>query len=269
MLGGLLESGDVHVSDAGLDHEVQVDAVARNLVADDGKLQRIFGTFAEHRDADGRALGPLEQIGYVRGAHVVGGLAVDGGDDVAGADARAISRSSDERRDDDNLIIARADRHAYAVIFAALFFAQRRIGLGVEEIRVRIELVQHARDGAVIDRLVGIHRVGVVLLDGLIDLGELLQAVADVGVAAGCGSPDLCAERRAFRAGRTERERKLPGRENGSWNDENCQPCFENLEARTWRDQPPHLTQYSMQERLFSWMQVSGWGYIGARFLGE
>src|SRR5258708_11337180 len=79
MLGRFLESGNVHVTDAGLDHEMQVHAVARNLVADDGEFERLVGTFAQHRDANGGAFRSLEQIGNVGGAHVVGGLAVDGG----------------------------------------------------------------------------------------------------------------------------------------------------------------------------------------------
>src|ERR1700722_12020360 len=62
VLGGLLESGNVHVSDARLDHEMQVDAVARDLVADDRKFQRTIGAFTEHGDADSGSLGSLEQI---------------------------------------------------------------------------------------------------------------------------------------------------------------------------------------------------------------
>src|ERR1700691_5648505 len=91
MLGGFLESGDVHVSDAGFDHEVQVDAVARNLIANDGEFQGTVGAFAQHGDADGGAFRSLERIGYVGGAHVVGGLAVDAGDDVTGPNASAIA----------------------------------------------------------------------------------------------------------------------------------------------------------------------------------
>src|SRR5271166_2158869 len=147
----------------------------------------MLGTFAQHGYANRGAFRSLEQIGYVGGAHVVGGLAVDGGDDVAGADAGAIGGSADEGSDDYDLIIARADRHSDAVVLAALFFAQRGIRLRIEKVRVRIELVQHARNGAVINCLVGVHRVGIVLLDGFIDFGELFQAVADIGIGAGRG----------------------------------------------------------------------------------
>src|SRR5271167_2973678 len=167
---------------------MQVYAVARNFVADDGEFKRMIGAFAQHGDANGGAFRSLEQIGNVGGAHVVGGFAVDGGDNVARADAGAIGRSADEGSDDDNFIVARTDRHPHAVILAALLFAQLGIGFRIEEIRVGIELVQHARDGAVINRLVGIHRVGIVLLDRVVNLGELLEAIADIGVGAGRGS---------------------------------------------------------------------------------
>src|ERR1035437_6190422 len=99
MLGGFLETGDVHVADAGLDHEVQVHAVARNLVADHGEFERMVGAFAQHGDADGGAFRALEQIGNIGGAHIVGGLAVNGGDDVARPYAGAIGRSADEGSD--------------------------------------------------------------------------------------------------------------------------------------------------------------------------
>src|SRR5208337_1001684 len=115
MFGGFLESGNVHVADTGLDHEVQVHAVARNLVADHGELERMVGAFAQHGDADGGAFRSLEQIGHIGGAHVVGGLAVNGGNNVARPDAGAIGRGADKGGDDDDFIIARAYRHAHAV----------------------------------------------------------------------------------------------------------------------------------------------------------
>ena len=44
--------------------------------------------------------------------------------------------------------------------------------------------MQHAGNGAVVDRLIGVHRLGVVVLDDLIDISELFQAVTDVGVSS-------------------------------------------------------------------------------------
>jgi hypothetical protein len=43
--------------------------------------------------------------------------------------------------------------------------------------------MQHARDGAVVDGLVGVHGFGVIVLDEGVDVGELLKAILDLGVA--------------------------------------------------------------------------------------
>ena len=43
--------------------------------------------------------------------------------------------------------------------------------------------MQHAGNRAVVNRFVGIYRLGIVLLDDVIDLSELVQALADIGVA--------------------------------------------------------------------------------------
>src|SRR5208282_410835 len=99
MLRSFLESRDVHVADTRLDHEVQVYAVAWNLIPDDGELQGMVGALAQHGNAHRRAFRSLEQIGNVGGAHVVGRLAVDGGDDVARPDSGTIRWCADERGD--------------------------------------------------------------------------------------------------------------------------------------------------------------------------
>src|SRR5205814_6288963 len=106
-----------------------------------------------------------------------------------------------KRRDDNYFIIARPDGHADAVVLAALVFAEERVRLGIKEVGVRIEDVQHAGDGAVVDRLIGIHRLGIVLLDYAVNVSELAQAVAHIGVAAGRGRrSDLLPEQHAEKA---------------------------------------------------------------------
>ena len=187
MLRGFIETGNVHIADSGLDQEVQVHAVTRNLIAHHCELQRLVRPFAQNRDVDRGSLGPLQQVGHIARAHVVGGLAVHGGDDVARPDAGAIRGRSHKRRNHDHFVVARPHRHSHAVIFPALIFAQQGIRLGIEEIRVRIEHVQHARNGPVVDGLVGVHRLGIVLLHHVIHRGELPQAVADVGISPGSG----------------------------------------------------------------------------------
>ena len=52
---------------------------------------------------------------------------------------------------------------------------------------MRIEHAQHAGDGAVVDGLIGIERLGVVLLHHLVYLGEVAEAVIHVGDACRFG----------------------------------------------------------------------------------
>ena len=183
MLGGFVEAVDVHVADARLDQEVDVDAVPRNFVANQRELHRLFDGFARDADVNRGALGSLQQVGDVARAHVLGRFAVDGNDHVARMNAGLVGRRPGEGIDHDDFVVARADGHAHAVVLAALVFAHQRIRLGIEEIRVRIERVQHARDRPVVDSFVRIHRLGVIVFDERVHIGELLQAVLDVRVA--------------------------------------------------------------------------------------
>ena len=85
---------------------MKIDAVAGNLIANHAELKRMVGTFAQHGNADRGSFGTLEKVGHVGGGHVIGGLAIDSGDDIAGADAGSISRRAHKRRDDDDFIVA-------------------------------------------------------------------------------------------------------------------------------------------------------------------
>jgi len=108
---------------------------------------------------------------------------------------RAVSWRPSKRCNHDHFIVARTNRHAHAVVLAALIFAQQRIRLRIKEIRVRIEHMQHARNGPVVNRLVGIHRLGIILLDQAVDVGKLAQAVTYIGIAARrCCRVDLLTE---------------------------------------------------------------------------
>ena len=81
--------------------------------------------------------------------------------------------------------VTRTDLHAHAVILAALIFFQQRIGFRIKKIGVRIEHMQHAGNGPVVDRLIGVDRLGVVRLDNAVDFGKFLQAVTNVVVGTG------------------------------------------------------------------------------------
>ncbi len=71
--------------------------------------------------------------------------------------------------------------------------------------------MQHAGNGAVVNRLVSIHRFGIVLLDQAVNVGELPQAVTNIGVAARrCRRVDLLAEDHAEEsAGDKNENRKI------------------------------------------------------------
>src|SRR5205807_869214 len=120
LLRSLIETGDVHVSDAWADHEVQVDAVTWNFITHHSKFEGFLSAFANNRDVDSGAFWPLQQVGDIAGIHVVRGLAVYRSDDVPGMNARAICRASCERRDNNYLIVARPHRHTYAVVLSPL-----------------------------------------------------------------------------------------------------------------------------------------------------
>src|SRR5260370_10627398 len=182
LLGGLIEGADMHVADAGPDHELQIHAVPRYLIAHHVELQRLVAAFAQDGDMNVSAPRSLEHIGYRSHAQVVRGLAVDSDDRVTGAQADLVRRRTHEGGDHDDLVVARRDLDAHAVILSALFFAQQRVRLRIEEVRMRIQYVQHSRDGAVIDRLIGIDRLGVILLYQTVNFRKLLQAGADIAI---------------------------------------------------------------------------------------
>src|SRR5260370_23893615 len=146
------------------------------------EVQRIVAALAQDGDLNVGALGSLEYIGAVSHAQVVRGLAVDSDDRVTGAQSDFVRRRTHEGGDHDDLVVARRDLHAHAVILSALFFAQQRVRLRIEEVRMRIQYVQHSRDGAVIDRLIGIDRLGVILLYQTVNFRKLLQAGADIAI---------------------------------------------------------------------------------------
>ncbi len=225
---GLVELVDVHVADAGPHDEVDVHAVARDFRALHGELHRMINAVAQDGDVDRGALRSFEQVGHFAHAEVVGGLAVYGDNHVTRAQPGLVSGRADERRHHDDLIVARTDRHPDAVIQPALIFAQQRIGFGIEEVRVRIEHAQHAGNRAVVDRFIGVHRLGVVLLHQVVDLRELAQAVADFHVA---------------RSGRAEALAKQGAKKSARKNDN------DNQEERTARG-ASHREQNPVTERL-------------------
>src|SRR5579872_523116 len=183
LFGCLVESADVHVADAWPNQEVNVHAVARNLVAHQREFHGFFYALTRNADMDGCTLGTFQQVGNIARAHVLGRLTIDRDDYVSGMNTRLVGRRSGEGEDHDNFVIARPDGHAHAVVLAALILAHQCIGFGIEEIRVGIERVQHSRDSAVVDRLIRVNRLGIVLFDDGVNIGELFEAVLNLRVA--------------------------------------------------------------------------------------
>jgi hypothetical protein len=66
-----------------------------------------------------------------------------------------------------------------------VLFAQQRIRLRIEEVRVRVEHAQHARNRAVVDGFVWADLLRVVLLYHAVNVREAANAVANFGIARG------------------------------------------------------------------------------------
>src|SRR5579872_797783 len=74
MFSGFVESGDVHVAHAWTDKEVQIHAVAGNLRASYGEVERLVRAFTQNTNVNGGAAGTFEQVSNVTRVHVVGGF---------------------------------------------------------------------------------------------------------------------------------------------------------------------------------------------------
>ena len=131
------------------------------------------------------AFGPLEGLGHLVRGPTVGRLAVDGDNLIAGVNAGAEGRRALIGREDVDLIILLLDHHAHAIVMAALVFAKARISLGIVEVGVRVEHLQHAGDGPVVDGVIGLVRrdgLGIVLFDERVDVRKVLEAVAELAL---------------------------------------------------------------------------------------
>src|SRR5581483_650290 len=103
---------------------MQINAVARNLVANNRELERLVRTFAKNRDVNGGALWAFEQVRDIAGIHVVRRLTIDSNDNVSRMNSRPVGRRSSKWRNDYDLVVAWADSHSDAVVFSALIFPQ-------------------------------------------------------------------------------------------------------------------------------------------------
>ena len=187
MAGVFVELIDIHVGDARLQPQPVLHALARNLVAYDVERQRLFHAVPHDDDLHRRSARAFQQVGDFGGGQIVGFLVVDFDNHVARPQAGAIGGRSGEGRQHDGLAVARLHLHADAVVVALLLFAQQLEIARIEEIGVRVERAQHARDSAFVDGFVGNQRIGEILFDELVKLGESLQAGADAIFVGGGG----------------------------------------------------------------------------------
>jgi hypothetical protein len=147
--------------------------MARNLIARHGE-DELFGiAFARNRNLDDRALRSLQHVGYFGGGHAIRGLVIHLDDHVARPDSCVISRRARIRRHHHGVILSRRYDHSDAVILSALIFTQQGKLLGIEKAGVGIEHAQHARNGALIDGLIHIDRIGIIVLHDVQNPGKV------------------------------------------------------------------------------------------------
>src|SRR5262249_18810571 len=84
-------------------------------------------------------------------------------------------------------MIALRDRHADSVVVTLLVFPQELKVAGVKKVGVWIERSEHARNSALVQRLIRIHRIGEVLLHYTVNFREYLETAPDI-VFIGGGS---------------------------------------------------------------------------------
>ena len=198
--GGFLKLRKMNVADAGANFVSQVHGGVRNLITNQIKDQRLGLALAQHGRLHMGTFGAFEGFGHLIGSgQAVGILAIDGDqlavhrvDDVAGMNTGLERGRTLSGKDDIDFAVLRLDGHADAVIVATLLLAHPGVGLGVVEGGVRVKHAQHAGNRSVVDGgvgLVAVNRLGVVLLDQRVDVGEGLEAVAELAfVGRGLGS---------------------------------------------------------------------------------
>ncbi len=164
-IGGFRELGELHVAGFLVDHERAADGGDIHLVAHDIHVDQVVRAATAQGDVDLRALGSLESLDGLVARPALGILGLDLRDHVAPAQPLLERRRPLEDRHDGDVAVDDLDRDAEPVIAAMLALAHLRVGLRIEEARVRVQRLQHAVDGAV-DEPIGRQLLDVVALDG-------------------------------------------------------------------------------------------------------
>ena len=180
------EAVDAQIGDAGLQPE-GIHHAGFDLAAGDFGGDEIGRAFALHGDPHLGALGAAQHVGDVGGIHAGGVLAVHRRDDVAAAQIGIPGGRAGERLHDHHPVAGiHADHHADAEILGALPALHLAVFGGIDEIGVRVERAQHARNGALVEGLFRRDRVGEILFDQRVGLGHRVHGLGQI-IGRRCG----------------------------------------------------------------------------------
>ena len=175
----ILELPHAHVAVARLD-QLRGDALDVDLFARQRERQQAFGILAHDRQRDRGARLAAHQLDGLGERHAAGRAVVDLDDEVARLDARAKRRRVVDRGDDLDGAVLDAHFDAEAAELALRRDLKVLVALGVEEIGMRVEPVDHSVDRFLDELLVG-HRLDVVALDPAEHRGQELQILVRDG----------------------------------------------------------------------------------------
>ena len=171
-------------------HRRDVDVVALDVQIDEPRRAR-----APDRDVHLGALLAAQRPHRLVARPAVRVLALDPRDDVAPAQALLVGGRALEQAHHGDVAVDDDDADAEAVVVPFLPLAHLRVGPRVHEVRVRIQRLQHAVDGAV-HQPGGVHRLGVVVLDGSERGGEDAVLLADLVLVGQGPAPEQPAHQR-------------------------------------------------------------------------
>ena len=189
LVGGLVESGELDVADARSEEEGERNTVVGDLVANDGHIEQFGDSGAVYGDVDHRSLGAPQPFHHILNVQSVGRIPFNPGDDVPGAYAQPVGGRPGNGRNDGGLGVPDGDDDAQPIEIPPLVFPELGELLGVEEVRMRVQRLQHAPQRGV-DALFNVDFVGVVLLGQVQHLGvDVDQVLTVVGLGGRLNRP--------------------------------------------------------------------------------
>ena len=169
-VGGLVKGVELDVADARAEEEGERNTVVGDLIANDGHIEQFRNSGPVYGDVDHRSLGAPQPFHHGLNIQPFGGTAFNLGDDVPGANAQAVGGRPGNGRDDGGLGIPHGDDDAQPIEIPPLVFPELGELLGVEEVRMGVQRLQHAPQGGV-NALLDVDFIGVVLFGQVEHLG--------------------------------------------------------------------------------------------------